>query len=78
MLLHQERPPAPQLAKACERELERLLGHYDKGNYDLDKLMPAIHLAIQHARRLDTDGTALWPQAAGTRVYRLVMKLMGL
>lgn len=76
LLLHQEYPPRPQLAKACERELERLLGRYDKSDYDVDKLIPHLLIAIKHARRLDSNPADAWPRITATRVYLLVAKLI--
>lgn len=78
LLLHQEHPPRPQpqSAKICEKALEKLLGHYDKADYDAEKLVPYMSHAVTHAHRLDLDPNRPWPVAPATRVYRLVMKLL--
>ncbi|MCG8353390.1 MAG: RloB family protein [Chloroflexales bacterium] len=76
LALHQENPRTPLETKGCEKELERLLGRYDKTEYDVSKLIPHIQLAIEHACRLDCAPDDAWPRETGTRVYRLVAKLI--
>ncbi|PDW03228.1 RloB domain-containing protein [Candidatus Viridilinea mediisalina] len=78
LLLHQTYPPRPlpSSVKLCENELKRMLGHYDKANYNTDKLVSAIELAIEHAQQLDSNHTDVWPKMIGTQVHRLVIKLI--
>lgn len=76
LILHQENPHTPAIAKECEQEMKRLLGRYDKAEYDTKKLMPHIETAIRHAHRLDQQPHEPWPRDTGTHVYRLVTKLI--
>lgn len=76
LVLHQENLRTPLVAKECERELVRLLGDYDKADYDVGQLISHVHNAIRHAQRLDNDPTLPWPRTVGTRVYKLVEKLV--
>jgi hypothetical protein len=55
--------------------LKAELGAYEKSNYDVEALKPAVDDAIQRAERLDTLPKNPWPQAQGTHVYRLVKRL---
>lgn len=76
LALHQENPRTPPIAKECEEEIERLLGRYDKAEYEAKRLIPHIQLAIENARRLDRRSGESWPHEIGTTVYRLVAKLI--
>lgn len=76
LVLHQENPRTPLMARDCERELERFLGRYDKSEYDVYRLIPHIQHAIRHAQRLDHDPNEPWPRSVGSRVYRLVQRLL--
>lgn len=77
LVLHQEKPRTPISAKACEREMELLLGRpYDKADYATRHLIPHIEMAIKHARRLDRQPDDQWPRETGTHVYKLVTKLI--
>jgi hypothetical protein len=76
LALHQENPRTPPETRGCEQELERLLGRYDKTAYDVNKLIPHIHLAIGQTRRLDRVPDDTWPRETGTRVYKLAAKLI--
>lgn len=76
LVLHQEKPPIPQKNKDCERELERLLGHYDKADYDVRKLLQHVSLAIKNAQQRDHDQEETWPHSPGTHVYKMVKKLI--
>lgn len=78
LVLHQEKPPKPLTTQSCHRALERLLGRYEKANYDVTKLMSYVDAAIRHASQLDQeeDPDTLWPHSTGTHVYKLVQKLV--
>lgn len=76
LLLHQDKPRTPASARDCQRELERHLGSFTKSKYDLNRLIPYIQAALNHARRLDQNPDELWPHTTGTHVYRLVEKLV--
>lgn len=63
--------------RRCVDLLRRLCGSYDKSNlqielYDRERVIAAI----DRARALDTAPADRWPQAAGTRVYRLAHELL--
>lgn len=79
LLLHQEKPRIPRTVKECIRELERLLGAYDKAEYDTSVLADNVHYAIEHARRLHQsaeDPEELWPKEPGSHVYLLVSRIL--
>jgi hypothetical protein len=76
LLLHQASPPTPPTVKACQTELNRLLGRpYDKADYDPRPLLSHLKDAIAHGRRLQVEPDEPWPQQVGTHVYRLAEKL---
>jgi hypothetical protein len=65
-----------QDSKGLEAILKKQLGRYDKSYYDVDTLITVVGEAIKRAERIDADKQALWPRNYGTRVYRLVTKLI--
>lgn len=63
---------------SAEKKLRALLGSYSKSNVPALCLeRDAIKDAIGRAKTLDTDPNSPIPQLPGTRVYRLVERLVG-
>jgi len=59
-----------------ETELLNILGSYNKAKLDLSKFLPFVHSAIHQAKELDIYPSERWTNDIGTRVYRLVEKLI--
>lgn len=57
-------------------ELRRLLGSYNPSKINIDVFLPSIEQAVERAENCDHDKTARWPNSVGTRVYRIVKKLL--
>ncbi|MEK7433688.1 MAG: RloB family protein [Cyanobacteriota bacterium] len=60
----------------CEKELRNLLGSYNKSNPDLNHFLPNIKDAINRAKQLDVNLQDRWPISFGSRVYKLVEKII--
>lgn len=56
--------------------IRTLLGHYSETNYDTNKLMPHVDMAVAQARLMDINHEDRWPQSLGTRVYLLAESIM--
>jgi hypothetical protein len=62
--------------KDCEDRLRAKLGAYNKASLDTQPYTkPAILRAIDGARKLDGDGSSLWPRTLGSHVYKLIEAL---
>lgn len=59
-----------------EKELRRLLGSYNKANPDFSKILLNIEIAIIRAKSLDIDPDCRLPKTFGSRVYKLVEKII--
>ncbi|WP_157837102.1 RloB family protein [Geminisphaera colitermitum] len=75
----ESRPPA---AAEVEKLLRDTLGSYNKSKID-PRMFPATSIppAIRRARRLETipdNPQGYWPEKTGTRVYRLLEKILSL
>lgn len=57
--------------------MARLMGHYKESDYDTNKLLPNVDIAIRRAEALDINPDDRWPQTIGTRVYLLARSIMG-
>jgi hypothetical protein len=56
-------------------ELKRLIGAFEKGDYDASKCVQLVRKAIERANALDLRPGDPWPTKQGSRVYRLMKKL---
>lgn len=59
-----------------EKELILLLGRYNKSNLETALFLPFVKKAIENAQKLDRHSEQRWPNQLGTRVYRLVEKIL--
>ena len=59
-----------------KKELRRLLGSFNPSNPNIDDFWPQTAIAIERADELDTDKIARWPNGLGTRVYRILQKVL--
>lgn len=80
LLLHwTELQPSEQFA-TCNEVVQRfrdVRGTYDKCNLDpIDYAPELIQAAIERAKQLDESPDDRWPQKTGTRVYRVVERLV--
>jgi hypothetical protein len=73
---HQENPKSPKTCSDCGKELTKLLGKYDKANYNVEKLLDNLNKAISKAKQLHQDENEMFPKEPGTHVYLLAEKLV--
>lgn len=59
-----------------QRALAREWPDYTKSGYVASALMPQVAAAIERAEALDVKPHAPWPAQQGTRVHRLVKRLL--
>lgn len=59
-----------------ETELIKLLGAYNKSNLNSSQYLPHVHLAIERAKRLDTNPDHRWPNGPGSHIYKLAEKII--
>ena len=52
--------------------LRTLLGSYNEQNLQIDQFRPLVDEAVRRARALDVNPGDRWPNALGSRVYRVV------
>jgi len=71
-----ENEKANKTRTRLEKELINVLGSYNKRNPDLSHFLPHVQKAIDQARDLDVNQDSRWIDGLGTRVYRLVEKLI--
>lgn len=68
--------PGPELQEATSRQMKQALGQlldgFDPSNLQATRFEPAVGLAVERARRLDTAPEDRWPQRLGSRVYRVI------
>lgn len=57
--------------------LAKILGRYDKADYDVERIVKGVDAAIARAEKLDTPPQNPWPKNQGTHVYRLMKKILG-
>jgi len=79
LLLHvADAPAGVHSSAACEVELHRVLGTYNKARPDLATFArrSAVEAAITRARALDPDDASRWPHETGSHVYRLAARLL--
>ncbi len=57
--------------------LAKILGRYDKADYDVERIVQGVDAAIARAEKLDTPPQNPWPKNQGTHVYRLMKKILG-
>jgi hypothetical protein len=60
-----------------EKELILLLGSYNKSNLDTSQFLPYVKEAIERAKKLDIFSEQRWQNQLGTRIYKLVEKIIG-
>lgn len=60
-----------------KKRMKELTGHYRESDYNATALLPHVDTAVERARKLDISPTDRWPQGIGTRVYLLVLSIMG-
>lgn len=73
---HQDNPTSPKTCTECRKHLRKLLGNYDKNNYDVDKLVENINKALEKCRNLHKDKVEPFPKETGTHVYLLIEKIV--
>jgi len=78
LLLHFEDGDNVASSRECTDRLKRYLPQYDKSIEIRTITRVRVMEAIQRARRRDTPPCSDWPRMAGTTVYRLVEKLLGI
>jgi hypothetical protein len=81
LLHHEEVAPATKFANCGEVEarLRAVLGDYDKTSLKAGRFpLPLVSQAVARAHSLDGTPDALWPAATGTRIYRLLERVLGL
>jgi len=59
-----------------EKEIIRYNGSYNKSNPNLSKVIPKVPQAIKNAKALDQNPNARWINHLGTKVYKLVEKII--
>ncbi|MGI8640433.1 MAG: RloB family protein [Pyrinomonadaceae bacterium] len=74
---HQDKPKSPKTCAECKKQVEKLLGVYDKNDYDAEKLIEKVASAINKAEQLHQNKSEPFPKETGTHVYKLVQKLIG-
>jgi len=78
LLLHFTEAPRATTSQACEPELRRLLGSFNKSRLIADRYTrDNVALAVERARARDQE-PARWPVQVGSHVYRLVTRLLKL
>lgn len=60
-----------------KKRMKDLLGSYAESNYDALSLIPYTPVAMDRARRLDSNPQDRWPQSIGSRVYLLMESITG-
>lgn len=60
-----------------KKRMKDLLGFYAESNYDALGLIPYTPVAMDRARRLDSNPQDRWPQSIGSRVYLLMESITG-
>lgn len=60
-----------------KKRMKDLLGSYAESNYDALGLIPYTPVAMDRARRLDSNPQDRWPQSIGSRVYLLMESITG-
>ena len=63
-------------ATFLKKRLRDHLGSYHESNYDAERLISTVDVAIERADALDTNKQDRWPQDLSTRVYRLARSIM--
>jgi hypothetical protein len=56
--------------------LSELLNGFNPYKYDASVFMNHIHIAVERAEKLDLKPETRWPDTLGTRVYRLVLRII--
>lgn len=72
---HQDNPKSPKTCSECHKELVKLLGKYNKADFDVEKLLEKLDKAIEKSSQLHQVKTEMFPKETGTHVYLLVEKL---
>lgn len=73
---HQDKSKTPSSCADCIKELAKLLGVYDKADYDVNKLLKKLDKAIAKSKQLHKNKKEPFPAQTGTHVYLLVEKLI--
>lgn len=63
-------------ATFLKKRLRGHLGSYQESNYDVERLISTVDVAIERADALDNNKQDRWPQDLSTRVYRLARSIM--
>ncbi len=75
LYLHHADAPAAMVDMAghlVKDSLRTLLGSYNEQNLQIDQFRPLVDEAVRRARALDVNPGDRWPNALGSRVYRVV------
>ena len=64
--------PGPELLEASSHKMQEALGDLLDGCDPTMGFEPFVELAVERARRLDTEPADRWPQQLGSRVYRVI------
>lgn len=73
---HQTNPKSPKTCAKCGKQVKKLLGVYEKNDYDAGELLKEVKAAINKAKLLHKDKAEPFPKETGTHVYKLVEKLV--
>ena len=60
-----------------KKRMKDLLGSYAESKYDALDLIPYAPVAMDRARKLDSNPQDRWPQSIGSRVYLLMESITG-
>ena len=75
ILLHFENGNGVSTGTDCDQRLKTYLSGYKKDLSCWNPSLSDVRLAIERAKRMDKEGCD-WPKTRGTKVYRLVEKLI--
>lgn len=75
--VHQKNPKYPKTCREYDKELTKLLQkQYKKKDYDAEKLISEINLAIKNAGDLHQNKLETFPKDTGTHIYLLIEKIV--
>lgn len=76
LYLHFAEPREFNSCIECHQALRRKYLGFEKTNFDPEEFRPGLSQAVKRAEKLDQRKADAWPQQTGTRVYRLVARLI--
>lgn len=75
LYLHYAELPVEEIIDC--KSMKKKLHQVTNGNSDLTSLKEhQIQLAIERAKKLDSSGNTRWPESTGSRVYKLIPRLL--